>query len=373
MVVFEEDRIIEETNNRLKYLAGIEIDPTSNKFQKDLKELSDIFLSIELTTGKKNKANYISSTVNELTRKTLKNLIEELQNLKKNTIKPIMHSNINFDEKNDGFPEYYGVPQYTPQVIEQQSPHVNYNEEKSIKYNIKSTECKLQENNGLLYYFSTGLENISKLKFLDIKFENLFFNIDNTNNSFIINNKIIKITEGNYKSITQVIQEIEKNIKNQNVNVKIELNKLNNKVSFYLEKNNSTILSKSQNNTNSNKIIIEFNSYLNNILGFSETKYTEDLQIEGEKSARLNLVEDIYLNVLINGSDYSIQNEKINIKNHELSDIINHKFTNKVININPDTLIEYILIKFSKDSSSNENYSIKDNTFELNFEYYEQL
>jgi hypothetical protein len=286
-ILFEEI-IVEMTNQKIKYWTGITIDPNSKKFKEDLLELSNIILSVEYTNGTKSKKNYIDSTVNELTRKTIKNLINELLIYKENKqmyVNPIMHTNIDISELNNNelyqVPEYFGCDELQnnnqEKLVEKKNTKVVF-EEKTSNYEIDLEECDYK-NNSYIYIFSTPLEEIKSFKIKHLSLSKSDFNITNSNNSLSINGTNVILSEGNYESINDILNEISTKIRNEfGEQILVELNKITNKFSFKIApvkiNTNSTIMKQTMKQQTTLNYEIVFDSSLNKILGFENEKYT---------------------------------------------------------------------------------------------------
>ena len=401
--VIHEDIIIKLTNEQIKYWTGITIDPSTKKFRKDLYEIANIILSVEYTNGTNNKNNYIKCTVNELTRKTIKNLISELLEYKH---KPIMHTELKLEE-----PQIYHTPQYfgidptinqnsnpiisqsithtpmthtpmthtpmthtpithTPMTVGSQKKNIKFHEDKTIKYQIDSSECKYIENqNTYEYIFSTELDDVKKIKLNDLQFIKCDYNITNDNNAFILNDKKIIIEPGNYNDISQIIEQININLKNTFGNeYSLYLNNITNKISINKTTNNI----KRNNNDNDNKFKIEFITNLNKVLGFNSKEYTNENVVNAENMYKMPYKNDVYISIYINGHNPIIENYKVSIKDIKFLDTVNVDI-NKEIDISNDETIEFIIIKFRSNIIEDYVYYLNENTFIFNLEYIQTI
>ena len=376
--VIHEDIIIKMTNEQIKYWTGITIDPSTKKFRKDLQEIANIILSVEYTNGTKNRNNYIKCTVNELSRKTIKNLISELLEYKH---KPIMHTEINFKE-----PEIYHTPQYfgvDPTInseVYKEKKNIKFHRDKTIKYQISSDECKYIENqNTYEYIFSTELEDIKNIKLVDFQFTKCDFNITNDNNAFILNDKKIIIEPGNYIDIKQIIEQINLHLKNDFGNeFTLNLNDITNKISFNKSTNNikrnnnqSSILKKSivsHDNQNNDTFKIEFITNINKILGFNSKEYINENVVNSENMYKMPYKNDVYISVYINGHNPIVENYKVSIKDVKFLDTV-FVDINKSIDITKNESIEFIIVKFRSNILDDTSYNLNENTFMFNLEY----
>lgn len=390
--ILYEETIIDMTNQKIKYWTGITIDPNSKKFREDLIELSNIILSVEYNVGTKSKKNYIESTVNELTRKTIKNLINQLLKYKEEKQTPIMHTEIPNIPNLEHIPNsFYSVPEYIG-CDETQAENLNYTQhnniinqkvnfqEKIINYEISLEDCEYKHNN-YIYNFSTPLEDITNFKVKSISLSKSDFNISNINNTFIIKqmdssiDAEIILSEGNYESIHDIINEISTKIRNEFGNqIILDLNKITNKISFKIaplkSTTNSTILKQSTISKQSNcSYEIKFNSDLNKILGFNNDTYILNSILEAENMYKMSYKNDVNVNIYLNGHLHILDNYKLNLKNIKFLESITENIDKEPYLIEEE-MIEFIVIKLE---CNKQPYKIRDNEFLLKIQYTEKL
>lgn len=300
-------QIISKTNQQLLYWTGIEIDPESKRFKKDLSELVNIIFSIEMINGAGDINRCVDLTVKELTRKTIKNLIIELEYYKQQNARYTPISNIYNDEPIDStVPVYTGVNLYPvettylqqrqkaqPPVVQQQviapvqqqviapAPAVQQVSKKKYSLNIDA-ENTTKIDNKFIYKFPDGMTDVFDINTDNIKFKNTFYNITEDNTKILVNEKEYFISEGYYKNITELLNEI--NSKLIDEKIIFEINKLNSKIrikrglitkSAILQKQYSSERTASASDTESSSgTSISMSSDLSQILGFDTYEMT---------------------------------------------------------------------------------------------------
>jgi len=117
--------IVDKTNKQLEYWTGITVDASNPKFLKDYKDISNIIFDVEMVHGSKNINKCIDNICHQLTRKTIKSLIEELYMYKEKSerytpIDVLMTADTssgynNNIQQDNTIPEYYGSLKYNNQ------------------------------------------------------------------------------------------------------------------------------------------------------------------------------------------------------------------------------------------------------------------
>ncbi len=380
--------IINKTNEKIKYWTGITVDPRSKKFIKDLKELYNIIYSVEMVNGRRDQKVFLDIIVNELARKTITNLINELQTYKEEYVshqqylydqqKPKLYTDLNELTQNDvvdlnskyHVPEYLGVSE--EQIVEEQkveSPKVVKFVEKNIILKLDSENF---ENKGTLYNFTSDIEGIKKLRIKNISFDKSDYNINEYNNKMTINKTEIIIPEGYYKTIDKLLECIQKILyENFGHNITIENNDITNKISISMQNSTKKInhnvqnLSALKNNINS-EITLEiiFDSDLNKILGFSQKELKGQNSYIANNLFNLNIYSDISLNIYANNGIEIVKDSIINIKNEKYLDTITKSYNN-YIDFYDDLSSISVYFKYS----NNRMYNFRGRYFNLTLEY----
>jgi hypothetical protein len=264
------DKTAKLTNDTIYYWCGIRLDPNNKKFLKNMKEITDIILSVEQLQSSANSQVRFEKCVklvsNELARKMIHLLIEDLGKYKDST----SDFNQNYTSINElytaqggyptptgyttqggypaptgyttqggypvgtgyttqggfttqggyptptgypaqGYPDPTGYPDtgYTAPQVYIPKKHV---EQPAVKYNRYTRRLDSSEDyfNAVenKFEFTTNLENIFKITLKTLSLYKSHCNINSTNNTFILNDKTITIPENNYNSIAELIATI---------------------------------------------------------------------------------------------------------------------------------------------------------------------
>lgn len=386
--------IIKKTNDELKYWTGIQVDPKSKKFLQDLQELSNIIFSVEMINGSKNMEKCINLIVRELTRKTIKNLVNELYAYKEKASRftPIDDLMSNYDNDNYLTPEYYGVNPYDQTY--QTQPNIPINKYKTPpqvqeipkqvlpkKYNltIKDDKLKLNENN--YYTFTLPNVNIKNIKLKTINIVNSDYNIDDGLCEIKYENDTINISEGYYKNINDLLNEI--NSKFVDKHIVFELNEINHRIrikranssngngngggSAILQKTIKTIIPQEN-------IDIQLNDTLAKILGFENGKMTGSSSYNARKLYKLPIKNKLYFTckfVYIENEEQIIyplvERYHIDVENAKFMDEI--KLNDIPNNFSSVNGVESQMIEIKLEYENGELYNSRNSPFSFIFEY----
>ncbi len=373
--------IINKTNSNIKYWTDIIVDPRSKKFIKDFENIYNIMYSVEMINGSGDIRKFIDSVSTELTRLTIKNLVNELQELKQFQI---MYSGLEeflekedlyeeneytqqinkkpFDYLPDLIPTYPGVPlEGTPELPEYNNNNNNNNDNDNEKFTVDLySKLNIKSNkNPYDYIFTTELEDVSNIKINTFEHNiiNNGYEIDIDSNKFNINEMLIDIPTKNYLTIHDLLIEINTCIqKRLGGNICIEFDKTLNKNKFY---------SKSKISNMENTIDFSI-SELGKILGYCEDKYIIKDFLIAEKNHRFpNITDMLKLSVYINGTNAICKDKQINIldKITNINNILKASEFNMIV----FEKIEYITVKIL--DSNGQLYNFGNNEFNINFEY----
>ncbi len=384
--------IIKKTNDELKYWTGIQIDPKSKKFVQDLQELSNIIFSVEMINGSKNMEKCINLIVRELTRKTIKNLVNELYIYKEKASRftPLDDLVSNYDNENYVTPEYYGVntidsPQYSqtvlppPQYIppRQQPTIIQQQPQKSFSLVVKDDKLKLNEHNE--YTFQLPNIFIKGIKLKNINLVNSDYNIDSSLTKIKVVDTVVNISEGYYKTIEDLLSEI--NSKLLDKNILFELNKINHRIriKYYSESNNGTtsgssgsvILQKTKKSVLQENIDLELNEHLAKILGFETGKLSGSSIYNARMLYKLPHKNKIYFTCKLVDDNFDIipllERHEINLENLKFMDEI--KLSDIPNNFTNPNGVSLEMIKFELKYENGELYNSQNSPFSFVFEY----
>lgn len=380
--------IINKTNEKIKYWTGITVDPRSKKFIKDLKELYNIIYSVEMINGRRDQKVFLDIIVNELTRKTITNLINELQTYKEEYVsqqqylydqqKPKLYTELNELSSQLDIPDVnakYHVPEYIG-VEEEIMEERKMEPPKTVKFVEKNIIVKLDsekfENNGTLYNFTSDIENVKKIRIKSVSFDKSDYNINEYNNKMTINKTEIEIPEGCYKTIDKLIECIQKILYEIfGHNITIENNDITNKISISMQNNTKKInhniqnLSALKNNINSeNTLEIIFDGDLNKILGFSQKELKGQNSYIANNLFNLNIYSDVSLDIYANNGVEILKDSVINIKNENYLDTITRSYDNYV-----DFYGDLSSISVYFKYFNNKMYNFRGRHFNLTLEY----
>lgn len=344
------DIIIQKTNERIKYIADITIDPNSKQFIHDLKDLANIIFSIEMTNNNKSVEKYINSVSNELTRKTIKNLIKELYSLRNKTKTKVMHTNINDvlntqSYFNDIFNDNLNRVEEQP-IIQTTDTNISGNQSINLITN-QSTNNKF-----LLNFDKLGLtkldmklDNIMKINISSVEFAYKNFGKD----TIKINGVEVKLIGCNSENILNCIKYIDNEIKeNIDKNISINFNVDTNMVIFEYATTNNKI-----HNKNDHNLCIDFTNCKDfaNLIGYVHPEYTcKDILISN-KPLDISSYNTFNLKIYVNDK-FLILKENIPLDNSKINDNILIQAYNNLEEYLNNKYVENVTIKTIPDMSN---------------------
>ncbi len=347
------DIIIKRANERIKYIADITVDPHSKQFLSDLKDLANIIFSIEAPNNNQKIEKYINSVANELTRKTIKNLIKEYYILKQKQI--VMHTNIDDIYKqqtyfNDIFNDSLQNNTINTTVSTSTIQENNTNQNSTLNTSTIQENSTKQLNKNFILSFnslgeiplSTKLENIYNIKLYSLEFQQKKLGKE----YLIVNNTKVYLDSYEIHNIYNIIKYIDSIIKKINISIDIDIDTETVFFEYYEHIHDKEL-----------NLEVDFSNcpILAELIGFNSCNYIVNNILHSERKIKLNLDNsNINISIYINKNIPLIENYKITLNN--LSNLSN--ISNNISKYIYNTCIESISIITDCDFKLNELYNI---------------